>query len=72
MKVTLNDCKAAYEKWQNYKDHAEQHEFIKIMLVETKFKLDWAYKDLCENWDEKHADLFMRAMNIIFESFGIK
>jgi len=53
-----------------YKETAEQHEFPKLMTADIMFGP--AYNDLQENWDEKHAELFITGIKIIFKKFNIK
>lgn len=59
-KITYEDCKAAYEKMINSWDHAEQHEFPMLFIMEHRLK--WALNDLEKNWNEQHAAIFMDAM----------
>ena len=53
--------------WNEFKSCAEsleQHQFTFYMLVELKMKR--LYKDLQENWDDHHADLFIKALEVKF------
>ncbi len=60
-----------WDKYEKYKETAEQllsptiHQFDQLMIP--------AYMDLKENWDDEHADLFIKAMEtIVFPKLGIK
>lgn len=44
--------------------------FPKLILWDVK--LTPLYEDLKKNWDEHHAWVFMKCMELMFESFGIK
>lgn len=59
-----------WKKWTDFKETAEQHMFVSILMVDTK--LTGAYNDLMNNWDENHADIFIKAMNNILNKYGVK
>ena len=67
---TIDTVKEAWSKFVKYTETAEQHEFV--MLAMFQFKMEPLYKDLIENWDDHHAELFMKGMNIMLETLGIK
>lgn len=57
--------------WTDYKDMAEQHDFVAILMVDRK--LIPLYEDLHKNWDPKHAEIFASMMREqVFPYFGIK
>ncbi len=62
--------KYLWEVLNKYKETAEQHEFPKLMTVDIMFGP--AYNDLQKNWDEKHAELFIKGMKMVFEKFNIE
>ena len=70
MTYTVENVKDAWSKFVKYTETAEQHEFV--MLAAFQFKMEPLYKDLIENWDDHHAELFMKGMTIMFEKLGIK
>lgn len=60
-----------WEKYESYKDTAEQHEFPLLVMFDSL--LVPAYKDLNENWNEQHADSFIRGMlTHVFPTLGIE
>lgn len=66
---TIDDVKNAWAKFISYTMTAEQHEFITLAIYQSKFGP--LYEDLIENWDDHHAELFMKGMNFIFRNLGI-
>lgn len=68
--VTMSDVNEVWDKWGEYKVAAEQHMFPLIMVHDLK--LEPLYQDLQKNWNESHAERFIKAMNnIVFPRFGI-
>lgn len=60
-----------WEKYNSFKKTAEQHDFVKLLMFDSK--LIPAYNDLQNNWDDDHAQKFINAMkNVVFKQFGIK
>jgi hypothetical protein len=49
-----------YQKWQNYKETAEQHEFVTIFMRDQL--IEAGYKDLQNNWNDEHAKSFIRGV----------
>lgn len=61
------------EAWNNFikfTETAEQHDFVQLAMFQMK--AEPLYIDLCENWDEHHADIFMRTMKLAGTHFGFK
>lgn len=50
-----------YQKWQSYKERAEQHEFPIILM--RNVIIERGYKDLQVNWNEEHAQAFIRGVS---------
>lgn len=63
----VNRLWSAYEK---YKETAEQHEFFKLLMIDSK--VIPLYNDLKENYTEEHKNIFVRGMREILKSLGIK
>ena len=59
-----------WKKYSDYKDIAEQHEFFKLFILDNK--LIPFYNDLHENYDDNHADMFIRGLTKVLVSLGIK
>ena len=60
-----------WEKYNSFKETAEQHDFVKLLMFDSK--LIPAYNDLQNNWDDDHAQKFINVMkNVVFKQFGIK
>ena len=36
--ITITDCKQLRTEFDNYLETAEQHEFVKLFVIDTKFK----------------------------------
>ena len=66
----MEEVVAAWEKFVRYTETAEQHEFV--MLAVYQSKMEPLYKDLLNNWDDRHAELFMKGMGFIFRNLGIE
>ena len=59
-----------WKKYNEYKETAEQHEFVRLLMFDMK--LVPAYNDLHENYTKEHAEIFIKIMNKVLKSFGIK
>lgn len=60
-----------WKKYNDFKETAEQHDFAKLIMFDSK--LIPAYNDLQKNWNEDHAQKFINGMkNIVFKQFGIE
>lgn len=70
MNVTIEQVDEAWGNFLKYTETAEQHEFVGLAMVQTKFEP--LYKDLHANWDEHHAEVFMAWMRKIGEKLGFK
>lgn len=67
-KITIEDVKAAWGRFDRMKERAEQHDFANILVHDLIFtKL---YNDLLTNWNEKHAQKFVYALNTYIEKMG--
>jgi hypothetical protein len=60
---------ALWSKFEQYKETAEQHEFLFLLMLDKRLTL--AYNDLKNNWNEEHADIFIRTMENVIKTFGI-
>lgn len=59
-----------WKKYNDFKETAEQHDFAKLVMFDSK--LIPAYNDLQKNWNEDHAQKFINGMkNVVFKQFGI-
>ena len=63
-------CINYWNKFNEYKESAEQHEFITILQLDLY--LTPRYKSLINNFNEEKGVKFIKVMEIIFEEFGIK
>lgn len=60
-----------WKKYNDFKETAEQHDFAKLVMFDSK--LIPAYNDLQKNWNEDHAQKFINGMkNVVFKQFGIE
>lgn len=58
-----------WNKFEEYKRTAEQHEFVKLFMCDSKlFPL---YHDLQVNYTEEHAEIFIRIMTKVLSEFGV-
>lgn len=60
--------KNLYNRFINYTKTAEQHEFTALILMEARISA--GYKDLMKNWNENHADIYIRSVGNIFKRLG--
>ena len=59
------------KKYNDFKETAEQHDFVKLIMFDSK--LIPAYNDLQKNWNDDHAQKFINGMkNVVFKQFGIE
>ena len=49
-----------WKKYNDFKETAEQHDFVKLVMFDSK--LIPAYNDLQKNWNEDHAQKFINGM----------
>lgn len=68
--ITLETIEQAWKNYEQYKEHAEQHEFPDLLV--TDFKFTPLYNDLKENWDEHHAEVFLKAFATVGKHFGFE
>lgn len=67
--LTIEQIQEAWKRFDDLKNTAEQYMFAKLAFWD--FKLTPLYKDLCENWDDHHAEVFLKGMDVMFQSFGL-
>lgn len=71
LSVNLEYCNKLMDCYNQYKETAEQHQFVQLLLYDTK--LIPAHRDLNTNWNPEHGAVFVRAMkNIVFPRLGIQ
>jgi hypothetical protein len=69
--MSMETVERLWKLWTDYKDRAEQHDFVSILMVDRK--LIPLYEDLHKNWDQGHAEIFASMMREqVFPYFGIK
>ena len=61
---------ALYSKFRQYTETAEQHEFP--YLLQYDMIISMGYRDLQENWNEEHADSFIRRVTKSLKQLGIE
>lgn len=68
--ITKEYIQELWAKFDKIKDEAEQYMFPELMFWDMK--LTPLYNDLMENWDDDHAEVFMKGMNVMFKSLGVE
>ncbi len=69
--MTIQEIEKLWALWEAFKETAEQHDFVHILIVDMK--MSRLYKDLHDNWSEDHAKIFAEAMRLqVFPHFGIR
>lgn len=68
-KITREDVDNAWLKFMKYTETLEQHDFVRFAALHLK--MEPLYVDLTKNWDDHHAVIFMKGMNLIFGHLGI-
>ena len=58
-----------WKKFDEYKKTAEQHEFIRLFMLDSK--LVPAYKDLQTNYNDEHAEIFIRGLSNVLKALGV-
>ena len=61
-------CEAMWNKFEEIKRNAEQHQFAAILILDLQFAP--LYTDLMKNWDEHHADLFIKGFPVFCARYG--
>lgn len=59
-----------YNKFRQYTETAEQHEFP--YLLQYDMIISHGYEDLQNNWNEDHADSFIRGVSKSLKHLGIE
>lgn len=59
-----------WERYEKYKDTAEQADFPILFLFDTCVVPE--HDDLLENFSVEHAEIFIKNMEYIFKMLGIK
>lgn len=71
LEPTLEDCNRLWEKFERYKETAEQYEFLNLLVMDSKLKP--AHEDLNKRWDPEHGKVFARTMKyVVFPRLGIE
>ena len=65
----MEKVKYLWKKFDEYKQKAEQHEFIRLFMLDSK--LIPAYKDLQTNYNDEHAEMFIRGLSNVLTSLGV-
>lgn len=65
---TIETVEEAWKRFDEIKDTAEQYMFPALLMWDLK--LTPLYKDLHKNWDTRHAEVFLKGMDVMFKSFG--
>lgn len=68
--ITIELVEEAWANFDKYKETAEQHEFPTLLLIDSRFVP--LYNDLHANWDDHHALVFMRGMELLSKRLGFK
>lgn len=68
--LTIEKIDEAWANFDKFKETAEQHDFPTILMLDLRLKP--YYDDLHKNWNEHHAEMFMRAMQKIGKHLGFK
>lgn len=70
MAFTIEQVEEAWANFKKFTETAEQHDFP--MLAMIQFKFEPLYDDLHKNWDEHHAEIFMKWMAEFGKRLGFK
>lgn len=70
LKECMKEADSLWNKYINYKETAEQHEFFQLFILDMK--LVPMYNDLKIHYNENHAKIFIKVMNRVLKSLGIK
>lgn len=66
----MEEARRLWQLFDKYKETAEQHEFIRLLMLDSKLVPAW--NDLQANFDEHHAEIFVRIMKRVLDSLGVK
>ena len=66
--MTIEKIEQIWADFKQKADRAEQYQFPRIMY--WQLKLEPLYKDLKENWNEDHANIFMRLLRFAYKDIG--
>lgn len=64
---TIEDVEKVWNRLKKCEDEAEQPIFASLAFIHLK--MDPLYNDLHKNWDESHAEIFIRAMENLCKVF---
>ena len=66
--LTVEDIKLAWTEFMDLADRAEQYQFAHILFWHVKLKP--FFEDLLVNWDEHHAEIFMKGLYTAYKALG--
>ena len=66
--LTIEDIDKAWTEFHERADRAEQYQFVHIALLHAKLKP--FFDDLHENWNNHHANVFMRGIDAAYHALG--
>ena len=66
----MEEARRLWQLFDKYKETAEQHEFVRLLMLDTKLVPAW--NDLQKNPHEGHAEIFVRVMKQVLDSLGVK
>lgn len=61
-KSTMEDVNEAWKKWEAYKETVKQHDFFNVFWKDIR--LEAMYTSLQTDWNEDHAAIFLRCIDI--------
>lgn len=67
--ATIELIQLAWKRFDDLKNTAEQYMFLKLAFWD--FQLTPLYNDLCVNWDDHNAEIFLKGMDVMFKSFDL-
>ena len=66
--LTIEDIDKAWTRFLTRADRAEQYQFVQIAWCHTKLKP--FFDDLHRNWDNHHANVFLRGIQAAYRTLG--
>lgn len=67
-KITIETVEEAWNKYSEYKDRAEQHEFPLLIMIDLELKP--LYDHLKVEWNPRLGRSFLKAMAKVGEHYG--
>lgn len=69
-KITLEDCKNLQKKFKEYTHHAEQHEFVSLIMIDVKLEATMEALERFPDLIDKNQDNLNAMFRVVLKAIG--